>query len=174
VAVNSSVVGAIGLLVIAVNVVAGLRFRAGLTPVGSKQGVAVMVRWYRNPDLPIIWRMVPLVGPFAAAATIPVLILVTLGPLVAPHESPLPTRALSFLWLGSAATACFGVAAASMVSYRRPRWLVPRWLADDDRRVGHATRTPDAFDRLSLAVFFGLGMLLGVLALGAAAVLLLH
>lgn len=161
----------LGCLVVSLNLVGSLRFRAGKTPLLASGGRDALIRRYRNPNSPLLWRMVPLLGPLLSAGSLPVLAVLALWPLLDVTPSPLPPRVDVALLFGSAGLAALSLGAAAAIAYRRPRWLVPAWLAEDDRRVGHVPLPPDRLDLVSALFVGALGLGGGVLVLAAGVVL---
>lgn len=135
----------------------GLRFRAG------RPGIALSL--YRNPTLPRAIRNWFLVAPISMSA----LICLLLGFLVVLVEMPfgieIPRRLLSVWGFALTSLLMLFVAVTAMLLFRPPASLTPRWLADDDRRVGFRPPSPHGADWLTLAFLVVPAGLIAVAAL---------
>jgi hypothetical protein len=121
---------------------------------------------YRRSDQPALFRNLPIVMPLLSVAIAPVVAI--LIPIPISLSSPRWLMDLVFFGTGSYAFLVIGT--VLVLLYRPPRWLVPRWLAEDDRRSGYRPPAPDLFDRAWLVVgvlFMAGGLLLGTILIGS-------
>lgn len=157
---------AIILVAVCGSLINGIRFRRGS---GSK----VFLRWYRNPDMPAIWRGVSAVEPLITAWLLPPVVLATAvaagaGSLV----GPLPDRIVGLLAFGGGAWFLLVIGGGIVIGYRPPTRLLPRWLVADDERAGYRPAPPGLFDKAVL-ILLGIplivsGCLMALVALGFA------
>lgn len=122
---------------------------------------------YRNTTQPNIYRHLPLVLPYIGAYLLIVLAGTGIFHLVANPES---RRVVDGVLAIVAVASIFGVFSLSIfVMYRPPRWLVPRWLVEEDRILGYTRPRPGWFDRLGLATAIA-SLCIGLLVVGYAIV----
>lgn len=106
---------------------------------------------YRRESLPATYRNVGLVLPIATASmigAIPFVVGATLS-----DGGPVPSPVVGV------AVACmsmpfYGISAALVIASRSPRWIIPKWLAEENERLGLQAPRPDWFD--ACATFVGL------------------
>ena len=136
----STQLGALVLTVLCISGVwIGLRFRAG--------GHRAFVVRYRDSSLPSSLRNMPIFAPIVAGLALPLLVGIDLAVFLG-RSSDLKAIALRlglpYLLLS------FALVAALI--YVQPRWLVPRWLRQEDEAVHYQPPKPSWEDRALLVV----------------------
>ena len=155
------IAGLVAIMVVIADIVISVRFRMGKGSVfRSRDSV---LRWYRSPNASLLWRTVPILAALPAGLVLPLVFQWTLAPLVS-----VPNRLHAFWMFGSLAGLLVGLGLFALIAYLNPSWLVPRWLAEDDRRVGYEAPAPDLFDKFTVFLFGVLGSILGIGFLGLA------
>jgi hypothetical protein len=154
------------LLVACVALINGIRFRRG-------SGPRIYLRWYRDPQLPAVWRNSLAMEPFVTSLLLPPLVLLTTfafgaGSLI----GPLPDRIVGLIFFGGFGWFFLAMGIGILISYRPPARLMPRWLVGDDERVGYRPASAGRFDKL-LVIVLGIpaivgGCLMAIVALGFA------
>jgi hypothetical protein len=115
---------------------------------------------YRRYEQPAVIRNSWIVMPVLAGGFIPLLVVV--APLVLGITVTLPIRLQYLVMFGTLSYAFLFFGTVLVLLYRPPRWLVPGWIIEDDRRTGWIPPRPDLFDRAFL--LFGLVLLAGGVA----------
>lgn len=116
----------------------GFQFRRG------KPGYALSM--YRNSGLPRAVRNWFLVAPITMALWLPPLLGSAFLLIDLPFGLDLPDRLGSLLGLGAASYFMLSIALVSVLLFRPPESLIPRWLKDDNVRVGYVPPPASAGD----------------------------
>lgn len=129
----------------AVACIRGLRFRRGVD--------RSYLTWYRNVSSPAVYRHLPLIAPYFCGYVFALMLVAAVRVTFAPTQASV---VLDLLW-GTLAAACFMLAFALSIfrMYAPPPWLTPKWLTDDDRKVGYERPRPDWADHGWLIIAFG-------------------
>ena len=161
----SGLPGAALAMILVLALVSGLQFRRGARPLFRTRESGI--RWHRDASLPLIWRRIPILVQLPAAGFLPGAVFLALRAYV-----QLPARLAALLPVAGLAGLLLGVGLMSILAFAPARWVVPQWLAEEDRRAGYVAPPPDRFDWLTLALFGGIGTALGIGALALAVLVL--
>jgi hypothetical protein len=140
------------IVVLGVAFMRGMRFRRG----SDRSYVGL----YRNRNLPAMYRHAPLALPYTAGYLLSLLLLGVVRALIGPIGSA-PRLDLVLTTVGGECF-IFAVVLSIVRMYAPPRWLTPRWLAEDDAAVGYERPEPGWADRgwLVIAVAASLAAIL--------------
>jgi hypothetical protein len=124
--------------VVALSLRAGIQFRSG--PRGNDLAI------YRNTSLPRALRNWQSVAPLTMLMLMPAVL--GSGLLVFDIQTGIEVSGDvgRFIMLGGESYFLIALAITSVLLFRPPRALIPRWLKDDDDRIGYQPPAPNWFD----------------------------
>ena len=129
----------------------GLAFRRG-----TDRG---MLDRYRDVTQPALQRNMPLVLPIVSAWVLALLLGGALVALVG--ISTLEKGVAVVVALGGLLALFMLLPVMAALSYWTPKWIIPKWLTEDDKAVGFVPPKPGWGDRIWLVIgLVGLGVLL--------------
>ena len=122
--------------------IGSIAFRSGRSARVRRPGL----RSYRRTELPAYLRNLWIVMPIMSGGFFPLGIELFVV-LRLPIAVGVPRWLGDLIVYGSIAYALLLFGSVLILTYRPPKWLIPKWLLEDDRLVGYNPPAPELFDR---------------------------